>query len=53
MYIHIYMIHFDVHLKLIQHCKSTIRQQNLKIKIKKIKLLRKGLSKLVVSENCC
>ena len=34
-YVYMYNNHFAVHLKLLQHCKSTILQYKIKIKLKK------------------
>ena len=35
--VYIYLIHFAINLKLIQHCKSTIPQQNFLKKYKNVK----------------
>ena len=40
-YLHVWLIHFAVHLKLTQHCKSPILQENLFKKKKKEKTVMK------------
>ena len=34
-YVYVYLNHFAVYLKLTQHCKSTIPQYKIKVKLKK------------------
>ena len=37
-YVYVQLNHFAIHVKLTQHCKSTILQYKIKIKLKKIKI---------------
>jgi len=53
-YIYIYKVnHFVVHLKLTQHCKSTLLKYKIKIKNKLIKIILLNLFSLGLQNNPC
>ena len=47
-YVYVWLNHFAVHLKLAQHCKSTILQYKIKIKQRKIDFYKYFLIEVLI-----